>query len=56
MTCAAIFDCLIPESKMHNLIPRIIGNIDVTFTSSIAVGFFFCALIDMKVVKDTLKL
>merc|ERR1712110_484113 len=56
MTCAAIFDCIVPPDHMHDLIPRIIGNIDVTFTSSIAVGFFFCALIDMKVVKDTVRL
>lgn len=52
MTCAGFADCLLPYSKYSkSLFALVISITDVALTSSIALCFFFCAIIDLNFVK-----
>ena len=54
MTFAGIYDCILPHwGNPHNNIHNFFGIVDVGLTSSIGLAFFFDALIDAGIIKDT---
>jgi len=52
MTSAGINDSFIGENAPMTPIHFVLMLIDVSLTSSIAFGFFFCALVDIGILKD----